>query len=164
MRCFLSMVIGALIIAGCSAKQQGQIPAPAGAQETNAASRSAGHLILRAGSVKPDAQCPSGYVYCVTLAEGKPATLYFCYSTASYCGPSQYQYSWQSLFIVRKSGSINDYFSGAFSPNPGDPTYDTISEVKKLRSTQGRYKYAQKVCPVVGSLCSVHFFVGIAIE
>lgn len=161
MKLRLVLASAVLILASCSGSNEG--PAPPVSAGVSAFSHSVGHLIML-GGIKPDAKCPRGYVYCVTVSAGQPVQLYFCYSPGSYCGPSQYQYAWQSLFEIRKSGSIISYFSGAFSPNPGDPTYDTISEIEHLNSTHGKYKYAQKICPVVGSLCSVHFYVGIAIK
>jgi hypothetical protein len=114
---------------------------------------------------KRGAKCPSGYVYCVTLSAGQPAQLYFCYSTVSYCGPSQYPYTWTSGFIVRKGDKLTSDFTASFSPNPGNPTYDTVGEAVSVKSTHGKYKYAQVVCPGgSGFPCQATFLVGIAVR
>lgn len=147
MKLELVLATAALVLAACSGIYEG--PAPA-------------HLIPLEG-IKPDAKCPTGYVYCVTLSAGQTVQLYFCYSTGSYCGPSQYPYEWTSGFIVRKSKKTTADFTGSFSPNPGDPTYDTVGEAISVKSTHGKYKYAQVVCVGgPGFPCQGVFLVGIA--
>lgn len=161
------VIAAALALAACATPQEGPLPVPSAFQGVNAGDRaahSAGHLIFLKG-IKPDAKCPSGYVYCVTLSSGHPAQLYFCYSTGSYCGPSHYPLMWSSGFIVRKGDKPTNDFTASFSPNPGDPTYDTIGEAVPVKSTHRRYKYAQGVCAgSSGSPCHGYFLVGIAVK
>jgi len=157
----------ALCLAACGGNLQGPTPVAAPAQGTSAvahASRAPGHLILLGGA-KPDTKCPVGYVYCVTVSRTSPATVYFCFSTGTYCSPSEPQYSWLSDFVTRKKHHIVDNFRGVFSPNPGDPTYDTISEAGAVKSTHGKYKYFQNICVYYSSTnCIAYFYVGIAVQ
>jgi hypothetical protein len=96
----------------------------------------------------------------VTLSAKKSVTLYFCYSPGSYCGPSQYQYTWVGDFYAVKGSNTVTYFNGVFNPNPGDPTYDTISEAQTVKSSHGKYKYEQLLCAY--PTCDVLYHVGIA--
>jgi hypothetical protein len=133
-----------------------QMPAPAG--------HTAGHLIPLVG-IPPGKNCPSRFIYCVTVSPNQSAQLYFCYSTGSYCGgPSQTQYLWASWFYPTKGGQEVSFFNGSFNPNPGDPTYDTISEASKVGSTHGKYKYMQIICAYAELSCQVYFYVGIAVK
>ncbi|MBV9332864.1 MAG: hypothetical protein JO146_02570 [Candidatus Eremiobacteraeota bacterium] len=154
-----------LLLAACGSTAQGANPTVAAlSHATSKSSHQSGHIILVGSNVQPDKKCPAGYVYCATLSAGQSVQLYFCYSPGSYCGPSQYQYTWAWDFALRKSGHLVSYFNGSFSPNPGDPSYDTISEAQGLPSTHGKYKYEQEICAYQGSVCQAFSEVGIAIK
>lgn len=167
MKLYLLAAGAALCLVACGGNPQGPMPAAAPAHVTSAvvhASRTPGHLILL-GGIKPDAKCPTGYVYCVTVSRSNSATVYFCFSTGSYCGPSQPQYGWESDFVTRKNHHVITDFQGSFNPNPGDPTYDTISEIHAVKSTHGKYKYFQNICVYYSSsTCDSYFYVGIAVQ
>jgi hypothetical protein len=140
-------VAATVILAACNGAQQSTSPTISTALPVaaKAAGRSTGHLML-VGGLRPDKGCPKEYIYCVTLSAGKSVQLYFCYSPGSYCGPSQYQYTWVGDFYTANGNNSVTYFNGVFSPNPGDPTYDTISEVQTVKSSHGRIKYEQLLC------------------
>jgi hypothetical protein len=170
-RVFLGAVAALVALVACGAPEQNAGPNVAGTTSiasfvlpmTAVRRHPVGRLILMAGT-HPDKGCPSGFVYCVTLSNGQPAQLYFCYSPGSYCGPSQYQYFWIGGFFVRKTLKHSNDFNEQFTPNPGDPTYDTIGEAVSLKSTHGVYKYAQTLCPEQAGKCPSVFYVGIAIK
>jgi|SRR5579871_1093426 len=160
--------VAALVLAGCGSGQQAVTPVNTGAaQQFVASGGHSGHLVLM-GATERLKTCPSKYVYCVKLAAFKPAQLYFCYSTVSYCGPSQFQYYWYDVFYTANGRTIVGYFDGGFNPNPGDPTYDTISLVEHVKSTHGKIKYYQAICENTGSLpgCNGNYewYVGIAVK
>jgi hypothetical protein len=158
----LALILACLGLAACAGSQPSIAPNLTPASHTaGSADHPQGHLIVI--GARPPKGCPSGYVYCVTLRRHSHAQLYFCYSTGSYCGPSQYQYTWSSEFFVVKTGRPAP-FVGDFYPNPSDPTTDIFNEYEPLHSTHGKYKYAQFVCPKIGSSCQANFYVAIAIR
>jgi hypothetical protein len=169
---FLCVLAATFTLAACGGSQQGVAPEVTGALPTGAAtgaSRTAGaagttarHLIVM--GARPDKKCPRAFSACVTISSYKSAQLYLCYSTGSYCGsPSQPQYYWDWTFTNRRGQEVY-FLNASFNPNPGNPTYDTISEAYSMRSTHGKYKYVQIVCPYLGSSCAAYILIGIAIK
>ena len=181
MKSLFGVFAAALIVAGCGGGEPtttsglpataplSGIPGSPGShvgQSIGINGQSAGIKLV--GNVKPDKSCPTGFIYCVTISKKKSATLYYCYSTASYCGPSQYQYTWADAFYFYPDGYPVTYFSGFFNPNPGDPTYDRISLNVPLKSTHGKIRYQQEVCPLnpieTGCMFGSVTYVGIRIK
>jgi hypothetical protein len=166
----LCVLLSCLVLAACTAWQQGVTPGVTEASPTPGdmatmqavgATGHTGHLIPL--GVRPDAKCPHQFLECVTISPQQSAQLYFCYSPGSYCGgPSQYQYTWTGFFTDRQ-GYIVPYFKGSFNPNPCDPTYDTISEAQRVKPTHG-YQYEQWICPWQSEICQGYFYVGIAVK
>jgi hypothetical protein len=167
----LCVLFASLVLAACTAWQQGLTPGVIGASPTPdpldasqtvaTAGHPAAHLIVRGARPK---NCPSKFVYCVTVSESQKAQLYFCYSPGSYCGgPSQYQYSWSGSFTDREGHHVK-YFEDYFLPNPGDPSYDTIMEQYRVKPTYGAYKYVQWVCAWQNEICQSKVYVGIAVQ
>lgn len=158
--CFLIAILASLTLGGCVAG--GTLGMPNGSQDVATSTRSVGHFIVMQATRQ--ANCPSQYVTCVTVSRHVSSpSVYFCYSPGSYCGPSQPQYGWSGFFYVSKTGNPTDKFGSSFNPDPGNPTYDTIYERKKVRSSHGKVKYQQAVCPLdSGSGCVAGpFLVGI---
>lgn len=179
MKSLFSILAAALVVTGCGGAQQtapsglsaapqpNAIPWPPGSDERQSIGmngRAAGVRLM--GHVKPDKGCPSLFIYCVTISRKNSATVYYCYSPGSYCGPSQYQYTWADAFYTFPGGSGVTYFSGFFDPNPGNPTYDRISLNVPLKSTHGKIKYTQEVCPesLSGCISGAQSYVGIRVK
>lgn len=164
----LCVLLSSLAFAGCTAWQQGLTPGvlaspspdPVEGLQTVGTRGRAAHLIVR--GAQPDAKCPHQFLECVTISPQQSAQLYFCYSPGSYCGPSQYQYTWSGFFSDRQ-GYVVPYFKGVFNPNPGDPTYDTISETQRVKPTHG-YEYEQWICPWQSEICQGYSRIGIAVK
>jgi hypothetical protein len=167
----LFVLLCGLVLAACTAWQQGVTPGVTDAtptpgdqatmQTVGTTGHPAGHLIVR--GVRPDTKCPRAFSQCVTISLKQPAQIYFCYSTGSYCGPSLPQYGWYWTFTNRQGQEVY-FLDGSFNPNPGNPTYDTIGAAYGVRSTHGKYKYMQIVCPFLASSCLAYFYIGIAVK
>ena len=150
-----------VVLAGCGG-QTGTLPSSPASQTATAQTRPAGHLIVM-GAAR-NAKCKKPFFTCVTVSAESSAQVYFCYSTGSYCGPSQPQYNWSNTFITWPQEEPTYLFNGSFNPNPGDPTYDTISEAEGIKPTHGKVKYAQVVCPYTSGNCiGGPFYVGIVV-
>jgi hypothetical protein len=165
----VSALAAAIAIAACGDGRQNVNPGLPGGMtgptSVGTINQGRGHLIVM--GIKPDHKCPKHFVECVTVSQGQPATLYICYSTAGSCAPSLPEYTWTSLFLKWPHGQPVSYFSGSFNPNPGDPTYDTISEIAGVKPTHGKYKYYQRVCPTLGGGCEPSDYawgIGIAVK
>lgn len=166
----LCVLLSSLAFAGCTAWQQGLTPGVIGSpspdpieglRTVGAMGHAAAHMILMGARPK---NCPGKFIYCVTVSEDTKTQLYFCYSPGSYCGgPSQYQYTWSGSFTDRRGNHVK-YFATFFNPNPGDPTYDTIMEARRVKPTNGVYKYVEWVCAWQGETCQSKVYVGIAVQ
>ncbi|HLY02897.1 MAG TPA: hypothetical protein VKR56_10460 [Candidatus Cybelea sp.] len=115
--------------------------------------------------VQPDAHCPKSDLACVTVSPPSGADVGLCVESGQIvtsCSGSPPTYTWSSVFYSRQ-GKVFHKLDGAFYPNPGDPTLDTITEATSLKSSHGKYKYYQlvKACASSGCLSAQ---IGVATE
>lgn len=157
---FLIPILVSVAVAGCVAGG-GTVGLPNGSQGAATSTHTLGHFIVM-GATR-NGSCASKYVACVTVSRHVSSpSVYFCYSPGSYCGPSQPQYLWASGFFISKSQRGFYKFGASLNPNPGNPTYDTIYETKNVKSSHGKVKYEQAICPTGTSGCIAGpFWVGI---
>jgi hypothetical protein len=115
--------------------------------------------------VQPDKKCPMSYLACVAVSPPSGADVGLCVENGQIvtsCSGSPPSYTWSSAFYTRRGKAFHKLY-GAFDPNPGDPTLDTITENSSLKSSLGRYKYYQvvKACASSGCLSAE---IGVATE
>jgi hypothetical protein len=159
-RCLTLLAIGAL--SACAGQTSGGptfAPGTAPAASTTAASAPAGHSHFQPlGDVIKNA-CPGKDIACLTVSYQKPASYYFCFiPSGSQCNGGQF--TWTSTFHT-KSGKVFKGLSGAFDPNPGDPSTDNISETKPLAPSNGQVKYQQTIWACLPSGCEGPYHIGI---
>jgi hypothetical protein len=115
--------------------------------------------------VQPDTKCPKSYLACVAVSPPSGADVGLCVENAQIvtsCSGSPPSYTWSSVFYTRR-GKVFHKLYGAFYPNPGDPTLDTITETTSLKSSLGKYKYYQVVKACASSGC-LSADIGVATE
>jgi hypothetical protein len=115
--------------------------------------------------VQPDTKCPKSDLACVTVSPPSGADIGLCVENAQIvtsCSGSPPSYTWSSAFYTR-AGKVFHKLNGAFDPNPGDPTLDTITEATQLKSSLGKYKYYQVVKACASSGC-LSADIGVATE
>jgi len=147
-RCLTALAITAL--AACSGQTPGAAGfAPAAAPATSATT-----------SFAPDnGKCPGKDIACVTVSYGSPAQYSFCFiPSGSQCNGGQF--TWSSTFRTEK-GKLFKGLLGTFTPNPGDPSTDYISEIKPLASSHGNVKYQQTIFACVASGCEGPYHIGV---
>lgn len=143
-------VLAAGVLAGCSGAGVPQsVPAQTGAPERLIASQI--HVL----GARRDVNCPKTYSGCITVNATSGGSIELCYGS---CGPANYR--WSSTFSRKRTGAPYGRFLGTFTPNPGDPVTDTVTELRPVKSSQGKYRWYQAVT-VCGSGC-VQTMVGIA--
>ena len=112
--------------------------------------------------LQPDAgtTCPRRYYECVTLSPGGSYSFFWCVgyftSTSSFCGPYGGTWTWSATANKgRKPTKILSVDN--FSPNPGDPTTETVTVRNNAKSTDGKYLYYFSVTDTgtgsCGSIC-----------
>jgi hypothetical protein len=137
-----SVLAASIGLSACSSG--GSQSVPGGSQQTSPMAKTGGpHLVVLGG--KSAAGCPSTYITCVTISKASPAQVSICVQyTTGYC-PYPGVWTWASQVVVVKSGKPYKKIIEKISPNPGNPTYITISEKKKVKKSKGKYKYADNV-------------------
>ncbi|MGA8534708.1 MAG: hypothetical protein WB615_11410 [Candidatus Tumulicola sp.] len=141
--------LAAAVLAACSGGAGPQaIP---GARQAPAMRASEIHVV----GARPDANCPKIYSGCIIVNAASGGSILLCYGS---CGPVHYQ--WSSTFLRRKKGTAFGKFTATFDPNPGDPVTDTVTELRHVKPSHGKYKWLQAV-KVCGTGCSTGY-VGIA--
>ncbi|MGA2758972.1 MAG: hypothetical protein ABSF08_01465 [Candidatus Cybelea sp.] len=157
-RCSVPALILAASLAACS----GQTTSGAGYTPQTTPAQT-GHSLNR--SVQPDAKCPKSYLACVTVSQPSGADVGLCVvngQIVTSCSGSLPSYTWSSIFYTR-GGRVFHKLNGAFDPNSGDPTLDTVTETAALKSSLGRYKYHQVVKACTSSGC-LSADIGVATE
>ena len=144
----LAVAVG---LTACSGGSQA-IPGAGGAQAVAPATHSASHLVVV--GAQRDASCPSGDFTCVTVNAASGGSVGICVSTTGTCGGTLSPYKWSGKFFTKK-GKKFTHFKGVFSPNPGNPVTDTITERRALKSSKGNYNWYQTItaCPQPSGSC-----------
>lgn len=147
-------------LSACSSGSRPQA-LPASLQSAEIGGRfSAPQIIVRAGThgVRNAEECPrKKYVQCVTLSNSEPASITL---DCSYCPPGTY---WGGA-VYRKNGKLFRALTSSFTPDPGNPITDTISERRQVKPSEGKVKYVQQYDFCIYSNCSNTFAIGIVTE
>jgi hypothetical protein len=136
-----SVVAASIGLSACSSG--GSQAVPGGSQQTASMAKSGGPHIAVVGG-QPQASCPSQYFECVTISKKSPAQVFVCVTSSGSCDPNGV-WMWSSQVQVAKSGEPYKKITETISPNPGNPTYITISEKKKVKNSHGHYKYQDAI-------------------
>jgi hypothetical protein len=136
-----SVLAASLALAGCSTGGGSQaIPgsssvAPMGHHGAQLTVAGAQHL----------ASCPSSkYFTCLTIYKGSNQ-LEICISTSGNCSSGLVgTWTWSGQIIHVKTGKKDKKFKIKWSPNPGNPTVNTI-KVNTIKDSKGKIKYAEDI-------------------
>jgi len=117
---------------------------------------------------KRNTSCPSEYIACVEISPTSPAEQEWCivYSGTSDCSdlyPGTWTWDWPTYKVKKKGFKGSKKIQASSSPNPGNPTFLTIS-TKKAKSTKGKIKYAVELiaCNSAGS-CLSGYYIGVSV-
>jgi hypothetical protein len=147
--------VGLALLTGCGGSQA-QVGAPDAMPQTAATVRHAGGF----------PKCPRGFSWCVWIAYGSPGSTKICweggctgYGVPLYWRKGAFKTVPDALPV--KKGT----FTSSLGVNPGNPSEDTITELKQLKSSHGKIAYEQflKACPKHGP-CKGPFNIGIIIQ
>ncbi len=130
-----------------------------GAQQTAPMAKSGGPLLVVIGA-RPDASCPSQFITCVSISRTSHRKVGICVQY-SYC-PAPGEWTWSSQVQVVKTGKVVRAILSSASPNPGNPTTFTISEKRRVKSSNHAYKYQDAVEACDSSSNCVSGAIGIA--
>jgi hypothetical protein len=157
---FTASVLAASIgLSACSSG--GSQAVPGGSQQTAPMAKSGGPHIAVVGG-QPDASCPSKFITCVTITKSSPAQVSICVQyTTGYC-PYPGVWTWSSQVQHTKTGYPFGKIKSSISPNPGNPTYITISEKRRVRGSHGKYKYQDFIETCNSSSQCLSGYIGIA--
>ncbi|MBV9333778.1 MAG: hypothetical protein JO146_07200 [Candidatus Eremiobacteraeota bacterium] len=99
---------------------------------------------LVAYGVQHLASCPSQYFTCVTLYKGAN-TIGICISSSGNCTSGLVgNYTWSGTVVSAKTGKKYKKIKVSWSPNPGNPTTNTLT-VKKIKNSNGKVIYAENI-------------------
>lgn len=103
-----------------------------------------GAQFVVAGAQRP-ASCPSSkYFTCLTLYKGSNQ-IEICISTSGNCSSGLVgTWTWAGTIIHVKTGKKDKKFKVKWSPNPGNPTVNTI-KVNTIKDSHGKIKYAENI-------------------
>jgi len=103
--------------------------------------------------------CPGKDIACLTVAYNSPAHYTFCFiPSGSQCELPPLTWSWK---FTTKHGHAFHRLTAIFTPNPGDPSTDEISEKVPLPSSNGAVKYQQTMYGCLPSGCYGPYNIGI---
>ena len=142
MRFTLLLASGALAASlALSACSGGSQAIPGGAQSVAPMGHHAAQLVVP--GAHHDASCPSSYITCLTLYPGNN-TLGICISTSGNCTTGLVgEWNWADTIVTLK-GKKYKKFKESWSPNPGNPSTQTIV-VKKVKNTHGKVKWVDEI-------------------
>jgi hypothetical protein len=152
---FAVNVIAVLMLTACSGDARpGTVPA--GFQAPPASVQPAARDASRATN---NVKCPVQYVQCVTISYSTPVSVSLA---CTYCG-SYYPY-WGGAVYKKKSGELFKHITSNFSPDPGNPTTDTMTETRPVKPSNGHVRYIQQYDFCISGNCSDTFEIGIVTE
>jgi hypothetical protein len=137
-----SALAASLALGGCSTSGGSQA-LPGGSSVTPMGQHQL-HLVA-AGGQHPSASCPSSlYFTCITIYKGKNQ-IEICISSSGNCTSGLVgNWTWSGKIIHVKTGKKDKKFKVSFSPNPGNPTVNTI-KVNTIKDSHGKIKYAEDI-------------------
>ena len=164
MRFSLLMTAGVLAASiGLSACSGGGSAVPSGSQSVSSMAKSGGPHLTVVGNVKNTGTCPSGFILCVTISKASPATVELCisYTTGTCPYPGVWAWATQGQKV---NGAPYKKLASSASPNPGNPTYISISEKKKIKKSHGKYKYQVAISACNSSSQCLSGAIGVATQ
>ena len=97
-----------------------------------------------AAGVQRAASCPSTYFTCLTLYKGSNQ-IEICISTSGNCTSGLVgTWDWTDVVVKVKNGKKYKKIKTSWSPNPGNPTVNTL-KVKKIKNSNGKVIYAENL-------------------
>jgi hypothetical protein len=109
--------------------------------------------------------CPSQFVACVTTSEADPATITLCVVStglSASCGSATGYYGWTAVpykgsYFREHPKETKEIGGQNFSPDPGNPTVETITTVQAKASKRNGYFLEVIGCPYTSGNCSPGF-------
>ena len=155
----LTALLMLAMLAACS----GQTPAESGftPSATAASAQSVKLSLDTTPGVIPGGtgKCPGKDIACLTVGYNAPAQYTFCFiPSGSQCEIAPLTWSWK---FSMKRGHEFHKLAAAFTPNPGDPSTDEISEKVPLPPSNGAVKYQQTIYGCLPSGCFGPYNIGI---
>ncbi len=134
------MLAASLVLSGCSTTGGSQsIP---GSSSVSPMGHQQGQLV--ASGVQRPASCPSQYFTCLTIYKGSNQ-LEICISSSGNCTSGLVgNWTWSGTIVHVKTGKKDKKFKVSWSPNPGNPTVNTI-KVNTIKDSHGKIKYAENI-------------------
>jgi hypothetical protein len=153
----------ALVMLATLAACSGQTPAASGF--TPAATPANTHSVRLSLDTSPNVipggtgKCPGKDIACLTVSYKTPAHYTFCFlQNGSQCELPPLTWSWK---FTMNHGQLFHKLAAVFTPNPGDPSTDEISEKVPLPSSNGAVKYQQTSYGCLPSGCFGPYNIGI---
>ncbi len=145
--CASSAIAAGLLLSACSSSSGGSQAIPSSSQAVAPMGHSAHLHLTVVGAKKFTASCNSAYLTCVTVSKKTPAVLEICYNeSGSGCSSGYFPpLTWYEGIYSVKTNKLYKKIVGSFYPNPGNPSDDTITAVKKVKNSHGVVKYYQYI-------------------
>jgi hypothetical protein len=135
-----SVLAASLALGGCSTSGGSQA-LPGGSSVTPM-----GHhqVQLVAEGAQRLASCPSQYFTCLTLYKGSNQ-IEICISSSGNCTSGLVgNWTWSDTVVKAKNGKKYKKIKTSWSPNPGNPSVNTLT-VKKIKNSHGKVIYAENI-------------------
>jgi hypothetical protein len=146
--CASSAIAAGLLLSACSSSSGGSQAIPSSSQAVAPMGHSAHPHLTIVGAQKFTASCDTSvYLTCVTVSKKTPAVLEICYNeSGSGCSSGYFPpLTWYEGIYSVKTNKLYKKIVGSFYPNPGNPSDDTITAVKKVKNSHGKIKYYQYI-------------------
>ena len=141
---FASTALAAsLLLSGCSSGSSQAIP---GGSQSVAMGHHAPHMVpVVAGN---PSSCPSSkYILCIDITKASGGSFGLCISTSGNCSSGLVgDWNWSTTVTTLKGKNAKKKIHNSWDPNPGNPSTNTFTEVKKIKkSKHGTVKYVANV-------------------
>jgi len=136
-----SVLAASLALGGCSTSGGSQA-LPGGSSVTPMGQHQV--QLVATGGLK-NSSCPSSkYITCLTLYKGSNQ-IEICVSSSGNCTSGLVgDYTWSSKIVKAKNGKKYKKIKASWSPNPGNPSVNTL-KVKKIKNSNGKVIYVDEI-------------------
>ncbi|MGC1381426.1 MAG: hypothetical protein WA814_10450 [Candidatus Baltobacteraceae bacterium] len=145
--CASTALAAGLLLSACSSGGSSQA-IPGGSQSVGAPmGQHAPHIV----AVNPGQQtsgCPSSkYLLCIDINKASGGSFGLCISTSGNCSSGLVgEWTWATKVTTLKGKSAKKKIHNSWDPNPGNPSTNSFTEVKKVKpSKNGSVKYVANV-------------------
>jgi hypothetical protein len=139
--CASSALAASLLLSACSGGSQA---VPGGSQAIAPMGHHSLHLVA-ASPGNPSANCPSSlYITCIDITKASGGAVEICISTSGNCSSGLVgDWNWKTVVTKLSTGkNAKRKIHNKWSPNPGNPSTDTFTEVRAVKPSQnGSVKY-----------------------